>query len=73
MVKKEETFETALVKLESIIKELESGNIDLDKSIDKYKEAMDLVKFCNTKLESATKTINKVLQENGKEENFEIE
>ncbi len=70
---KEETFETALVKLEKIIKDLESGNTDLDKSIDKYKEAMDLVKFCNDKLENATKTINKVMKDNEKIEDFEIE
>ncbi len=70
---KDETFETALIKLEKIIKDLESGNVDLDKSINKYKEAMDLVKFCNDKLENATKTINKVMEENGKEKDFEIE
>ena len=35
---KNETFESALLKLESIIKELENGEIDLDKSIDKYED-----------------------------------
>ena len=72
-MKKDETFESALVKLESIIKDLESGNIDLDKSIDKYKEASDLVKFCNTKLDNATKTINKIMKDKDTEETFEVE
>ena len=31
-------FEEALAKLEQIIKELESGNIELNKAIDKYTE-----------------------------------
>lgn len=68
-----ETFESALEKLEKIIVELEKGEIDLDKSIDKYKEAMNYVKFCNEKLESATKTINTIMKENNVEEEFAIE
>lgn len=68
-----ETFESALEKLEKIIVELEKGEIDLDKSIDKYKEAMNYVKFCNEKLESATKTINTIMKENNVEEEFVIE
>lgn len=70
---KNETFESALEKLEKIIVELEKGEIDLDKSIDKYKEAMNYVKFCNEKLESATKTINTIMKENNVEEEFAIE
>ena len=57
-MKNEETFESALEKLEKIIIELESGEVDLDKSIEKYKTAMDLVKICNEKLNNATKTVN---------------
>ncbi len=67
---KEETFESALEKLEKIIIELESGEVNLDESINKYKEAMDLVKFCNEKLENATKTINEVMDENGEVKEF---
>ena len=70
---KNETFESASEKLEKIIVELEKGEIDLDKSIDKYKEAMNYVKFCNEKLESATKTINTIMKENNVEEEFAIE
>lgn len=73
MASKEETFESALLKLESIIKELENGEIDLDKSIDKYNEAMKLVKFCSDKLETANKTVNKILTETGNFEEFKRE
>ena len=68
-----ETFETALEKLEKIIDELENGTVDLDKSIKKYTEAMELVKFCSDKLSSATKTVNKIMEESGNLKEFKTE
>lgn len=68
-----ETFESALLKLESIIKELESGEIDLDKSIDKYKEATKLLNLCDEKLKNATETVNKVLNDSGEFVDLKIE
>ena len=65
-----ETFESALLKLEDIIRELESGEIDLDKSLDKYKEATTLVNFCSDKLKNAQETVNKILKEDGTFEEF---
>ena len=70
--KKDKTFEDALNELEVIVKELESGNIDLDKAIDKYSKAMALAKLCNDKLNNATEKVNKILKENGNLEDFEI-
>ncbi len=70
---KNETFESALLKLESIIKELENGEIDLDKSIDKYEEATKLLNFCDKKLKSATETVNKVLNDSGEFVDLKIE
>lgn len=73
-VKKEEkTFEESLVELENIVKELESGNVDLDKAIEKYSEAMKLAKTCSDKLNNATEKVNQILKENGVLEEFEIE
>ncbi len=57
-----ETFESALLKLENIIRELESGEIDLEKSLNKYKEATELVNFCSDKLKNAQETVNKILK-----------
>ena len=65
-----ETFESALLKLEDIIRELESGEIDLEKSLDKYKEATSLVNFCSDKLKNAQETVNKILKEDGTLEDF---
>ncbi len=66
-------FEEALAKLEQIIKELESGNIELNKAIDKYTEAMKLVKSCSDTLNDATEQVNKILKENGELVDFSIE
>ena len=68
-----ETFESALLKLEALIKELENGEIDLDKSIDKYKEATELLNLCDKKLKNATETVNKVLNDSGEFVDLKIE
>ena len=71
--KKEKTFEESVKELEVIVGELESGELDLDKSITKYTEAMKLIEFCENKLNNATKTINKIVEENGNITDFKIE
>ncbi len=70
---KEKTFEGALEKLEEIVKELESGNVDLDNAIKKYTEAMELAKYCSEKLKDATDKVNKILTENGELKDFNVD
>ena len=70
---KEKTFEQSIKELEKIVNELESGELDLDKSITRYTEAMKLIEFCENKLNNATETINKLVNENGTESKFEVE
>ncbi|MBQ6495359.1 MAG: exodeoxyribonuclease VII small subunit [Bacilli bacterium] len=73
MAKKEElTFEEKIKKLESIVTELESGEVNLDDAIEKYTEAMKLSKECSQKLNVAADNVNKILKDNGELENFEI-
>ncbi len=71
--KNDKTFEESLTDLESIVKELEEGNVDLDKAIEKYSDAMKLAKNCSDKLNNATEKVNKILKDNGQLEDFEIE
>ena len=71
--KKEKSFEDSVRELETIVGELESGELDLDKSIEKYTEAMKLIALCEKKLNSASETINKLVDENGKISDFKIE
>ena len=71
--KKEEiSFEEKIKKLESIVNELESGEVDLDDAINKYTEAMKLSKECSDKLNEVSEKVNKILTDNGKLEDFEI-
>ncbi len=71
--KNHKSFETMIEELETIVKELESGNVDLDIAIDKYTEAMKLAKSCGDRLNDANERVNKVLKENGLLEDFNIE
>lgn len=70
---KEVKFEEKLKELETIINELESGEIDLDTSIEKYTTAMKLVKECDEKLKNVEEKVNKIVTENGDLESFEVE
>ncbi len=71
--KEEKSFEESLIRLETIVKELESGSVNLDDAINKFTEAMNISKACNEKLKNAEENVNKILKENGKLEDFEIE
>ena len=73
MSKTEKTFEEQVKELETIVTELESGELDLDKSIAKYTEAMKLLESCEKKLNAASETINKLVDENGKISDFKVE
>jgi len=60
-------------ELEVIVRDLENGNADLEDSIQKYSEAMKLVKQCNDKLNNATESVNKILKEDGTLEDYKVE
>lgn len=54
------TFEDALIRLESIVRELEGGKIKLDDAVDAYEKATALKKFCEEKLKAAQLKIEKI-------------
>ena len=58
-------FEESLSELESIVKELETGETPLDKAIEEYTKAMKLAKGCSEKINKATESVNKILKEDG--------
>ena len=72
MEEKEIKFEDAIKKLEEISKELESGNLGLDESVNKFEEGMKLSKTCTKMLNEAEKRINILINNDGEisEENF---
>ncbi len=66
------TFEENLEELENIVKELESGEVSLDDAINKYSEAIKLVKICEDKIKNAEEVVTKIVNENNEVENFEV-
>ncbi|MBR4262564.1 MAG: exodeoxyribonuclease VII small subunit [Bacilli bacterium] len=70
---KELTFEENIINLENIVKELESGNVNLDDAIAKFTEAIKIAKVCDEKLKKAEENVNKILNEDGSISNFKIE
>ena len=53
-------FEDALIELENIVRELESGKIKLDDAVSPYEKAVSLKKLCTDKLKAATLKIEKI-------------
>ena len=66
-------FEENIKKLETIVRELESGNVALDDALDKFNEAFKISKECDEKLKEVTESLNKVLNKDGNLEEFKIE
>ena len=67
------SFEDALLRLEEIVKALESVNAPLDMSLTMFEEGVALVKYCNEKLDSAEQRIKiLVMKQDGSydEQNF---
>jgi len=69
---KEISFEEKIKKLESIVAELETEQVQIDDAINKYTEAMKLSKECSNKLVEVSEKVNKILNENGTLEDFEV-
>lgn len=61
---KEEKFEVVLDKLQSIVRELEAGDISLEDSIKKFESGMAMAKSCQDRLNVAEKKIEILVKEN---------
>ena len=70
-----ENFEESMKKLETIVTELECGNLNLDESVKKFEDGMKIAKQCNKILEDAENKITILLEKDGelKEEDFDAE
>lgn len=67
------SFEEQIEELESIVDELEKGELSLEDSVMKFEQGIKIAKECNNTLEEAEKKITILVNENGEmsEENFE--
>lgn len=66
-------FEKALEQLETIVKELEAGELSLNESLDKFQKGISLVKTCNEQLENAEKKVEMLIENNDGLELKELE
>ena len=57
MPKQKKTFEEALAELETIVDAIETGDVPLEQSIEKYADGIKLIKQCRTILDQAEKKI----------------
>ncbi|GAC1497777.1 MAG: hypothetical protein NVS1B14_00330 [Vulcanimicrobiaceae bacterium] len=57
------TFEAKIARLESIVNDLESGNIELDKAVALFKEGKALSRECEGLLKSAQAQIDRAMEE----------
>jgi exodeoxyribonuclease VII small subunit len=57
VAKKKMTFEEAMKRLEEIVRELEDGQLPLEKSLELFSEGINISKFCQASLEDAEQRI----------------
>jgi exodeoxyribonuclease VII small subunit len=58
------SFEDALAKLEEITRELEDGELSLERSLKMFEEGVKLAEFCNRTLDEAQTKVDMLLKKN---------
>jgi exodeoxyribonuclease VII small subunit len=54
-------------RLETIVTEIESDELGLERQFELFKEGMTLARFCDAKLKEVQKSVELVLKESGEE------
>ena len=57
------SFEDALVELEKIVAQLESGDLTLEASLDLFEQGQKLAKQCNVQLETAALRVEQLTED----------
>ena len=68
MKKSELPFEKAMEKLESLVSELETGHLSLEKSLDSFEAGMKLAKTCEEAINQASGRVEKIMKDFGSKE-----
>lgn len=66
MLSKTISFEENLKKLKEIVEDLESGNLPLKESLEKFQFGVDLIRQCYEELETAELKIETIIKKDGK-------
>jgi exodeoxyribonuclease VII small subunit len=63
MAKKEFSFNEAVIEIEKILNNIESGDLDVDKLSVEVKRASELIKQCQKKLRTTEEEINSIFKD----------
>ena len=63
MAKKEFSFSEAVTEIDKILREIESGELDIDKLAGEVKRASELIRQCQKKLRTTEEEINNIFKE----------
>ena len=63
MAKKEFSFNEAVVEIEKILYNIESGELDIDRLSVEVKRASELIRLCQKKLRSTEEEINSIFKD----------
>ena len=69
--KKSINLEKSLADLETLVEELESGDLPLDKAMKKFEEGIKLTRGCQAALKEAEQKVEILLQSAGGEDTLE--
>ena len=56
-------FEKAILRLEKIVEDLETGELDIDKSLEIFEEGIKMSRVCSKKLSEAEAKIEKLTRD----------
>lgn len=59
------SFETSLDELEKVVKELEAGDLPLDRSLELFSRGMQLSESCRKQLENAETRVEMLIRKEG--------
>ena len=63
--KKEVEFETALKKLETIVENLETGDLSLEQALKQYEEGVRMADICSKRLTEAERKVEVLMKTSG--------
>ena len=61
-----EGFETSLDELEKVVKQLEAGDLPLERSLELFEKGMALSEACRKQLENAETRVEMLIRKDGK-------
>jgi exodeoxyribonuclease VII small subunit len=69
MAEKTPTYAEAIARIDAILEQIETGELDVDELATRVKEASELLKLCKAKLFNTSHEIEQVLKDMEAEEN----